>query len=217
MKIGVIIPTRGDRPEFLENCLRMLNAQTLQPHIVELIDFEPGEQCDITKRYRIGYDRLRNKGLDGIAFIEDDDWYRPDYLEIMTTEWMKRGCPDLFGTMYTIYYHLRLKAWFEFQHDRRASAMNTLIKPDLNFEWCPDHEAYTDLHLWKIALNGMTFRPKQVIAMGIKHGIGMCGGRNHTDRLNRFVNHDKELRFMKSVMDAESFEFYSKFEFKLTI
>lgn len=213
MKIGVIIPTRGDRPGFLENCLRMLSCQTVQPDIVEVVDFPASDKCDITKRYRMGYDRLRDKGLDVIALMEDDDWYCREYLEIMIKEWVKTK-PDLFGTMYTIYYHIGIRGWFKFDHDRRSSAMNTLIKPDLDFAWCADHEPYTDIHLWKTLrgiLTSRTFMPDRHIALGIKHGIGMCGGRNHTDRLHRYVNIDHDLNFLRSIMDEESLEFYAKF------
>ena len=82
--IGVIIPDRGDRPKFLENCLRMLKAQTMQPTIIEIVNDAPfSDEKDITLRYRLGYERLRNKEIEVIALIENDDWYAPDYLEIM--------------------------------------------------------------------------------------------------------------------------------------
>ncbi|MCE3278017.1 MAG: hypothetical protein K0S44_208 [Bacteroidetes bacterium] len=220
MRVGVIIPSRGDRPQLLDNCLRMLKNQTVQPEIIELVNHLPeSKECDITKRYREGYDRLRNKAIDVIALMEDDDYYSPQYLESMLGVWEKKKRPDLLGTDYTIYYHIKLFSYFIMHHMERASAMNTLIKPDLNFEWCPDNEPYTDLHLWDLVskgkLNGVVFHPTKHYSIGIKHGVGMCGGRSHTDRLHRYQgNHstqDYSKDFLREHMDAESFNFYSNY------
>jgi hypothetical protein len=211
MKIGVIIPDRGDRPAFLENCLRMLKAQSLQAACIELVNDPPlNDQCDITFRYRTGYDRLRNKGLDLIAFIENDDWYGVDYLKYMSSEWLRMDRPDLLGTKQTVYYHIKLRSHFTMYHNRRSSAMNTFIRPDMDIVWCPDHEAFTDIHLWT-KMTGKLINSQGVYSMGIKHGIGKCGARCHVDRLNRYIFDDKDLNFLKEKMDAESFNFYSNY------
>ena len=209
----VIIPDRGDRPDFLANCMRMIKAQTIQPDIIEIVSDPPeNDQPDITKRYRIGYERLRNKGLDCIFLVENDDWYAPFYFEYMVLNWVKSGAPSIFGTGYTIYYHLKLKAWHKMGHDERASAMNTLIKPDLDFEWCKDEDPYTDQHLWKI-LKGVTIFPEILISIGMKHGIGKCGGAFHTDRFKRYINADPDMLWLKRKIDLESFNFYSQIKF----
>ena len=231
-KIGVIVPYRGDRPRFFENLKRMLNAQTLQPTIIEFVDFPPaGENKDITVRYREGYERLRGKGLDVIALMEVDDWYAPDYLEVMYNEWEKEGRPDIFGQTYTIYYHIKEFGYFTMHHiePARSSAMNTFIKPDLNLTWPPDFDPYTDVHLWKFAdinqhqfiapahrLRGVVFTPKKHICLGIKHGVGLCGGGSHIHGLERYTYtrngvEDKEKKFLRETMDAVSFEFYSNY------
>lgn len=211
MKIGVIIPDRGDRPEFLRNCIRMMEAQKVKPSDIYVVGHAPtDESCDITKRYRIGYEFFRGKGFDLLSFIENDDAYTSDYFEVMSRLWLNNGSPDIFGTNYTIYYHLKLNAWHKYLHDRRASAMNTFIKPDLDIEWCSDSYPYTDLHLWS-KLKGIAVDPGKLISIGMKHGTGMCGGAYHTDRLNRFVNNDSNKSFLKRSLDTESFKFYSKF------
>lgn len=208
MKIGIIIPTRNDRPHFLRNCLRMIDAQTVQPEIVELISEPPVlNGCDITWRYRKGYERLRNKGLDAIFLMEDDDWYSPDYIEIMLKEWEGNSRCDIFGTRYTIYYHILYHQHFTMYHQDRASAMNTLIKPDLHFLWCDDSDPYTDMHLWQ-ALKGYTFVPEKIISIGIKHGVGLTGGHTHTNKLHRYK--EKNIK-LSEVMDKESCEFYTNY------
>lgn len=210
MRIACLIPTRGDRPLFLENCLRMLNNQTVLISHIEIVDDSPvNNTCDITWRYRNGYDRLRNKGFDVIALIEDDDYYAPDYLETIIRAWEAHGKPELFGTSYTIYYNLREKSWLTMHHSTRSSAMSTLIKPDLLFPWTCDNDPYTDIWLWKL-LNGVIFVPKKHICIGIKHGIGLCGGQHHTTKLERYTNKDPDQISLKEWTDPESFIFYSQ-------
>lgn len=224
VKIAVIIPTRGDRSLLLQNCLRMLDAQTLQTPYIYAVDYPPlSNEKDITQRYKKGYNQLSNTfgRIDLIAFIEDDDYYAPDYLETMAAEWLRAGKPDIIGNSTSIYYHLKLKKYFSLNHPSRASAMNTLIKPGLTFPWCADNYEYTDAHLWKLAnikftnppiLKGHLFVPNKIISFGIKHGSGLVGGRFHNDRLERYINDDADLSFLKQNCDAESFKFYSEFE-----
>jgi glycosyltransferase involved in cell wall biosynthesis len=209
MKVGIIIPTRGDRQIFLSNCIRLIENQTLQPWIIEIIDEAPkSDKCDITYRYRLGYDRLRNKNLDVIAFIEDDDWYANNYLETMCGHFEKKQRPKLLGLSHTIYYNLRVLKWYKMVHSQRSSAMNTLIRPDMNFKWSIDEDPYTDAYLWH-HLKGEIIVPEKEICLGIKHGIGKCGGKLHTTHMDLYKNNDPEKKFLKEIVDNESFEFYN--------
>lgn len=217
IRIGIIIPTRGDRPLFLENCKRMIEAQKfLGTALVCIVDNAPESDAkDITKRYRHGYDSLRGHLLDVIFLIEDDDFYAPDYFTTMLQAWESVGKPDLFGTRQTIYYHLKLRRYYTMFHEQRSSAMSTMIKPDLNFAWCPDTEVYTDNWLYS-QLQYKLFKPDKIICLGIKHGVGKTGGEAHTTNLDAYYKmstaaDDENLAFMKQVMDVDSFEFYSNY------
>lgn len=222
MNIGIVVPDRGDRVELMRNCMRMIKAQTLQTINLKVVNYQPrSEKRDITQRYREGYEfftKLKDMGqrVDLIAFMENDDWYAPDYLETMVKGWIIYGKPQLFGTNYTIYYHLKLKKYFRMDHFTRASACNTFIKPYLKIDWPQDDEPFTDLYLWtKSKLNGVTFKPTKHISLGIKHGTGLTGGTSHIDRLDRYTGHrgvdDGGLKFLKETMDEESFKFYSTY------
>jgi hypothetical protein len=211
LRIGIIIPDRNDRPILLHNCMRMLAAQTLQPEIINVVNYLPkSEKCDITERYRTGYDQLRGKNLDLIAFIENDDYYCANYLEFMAKQWILSEKPDILGLNHTIYYHIRTFEHFTMFHNTRSSAMNTVIKPDLDLKWGHDNDPYTDVWLWNL-LKGIIITPEKEACLGIKHGIGLCGGQNHTDHMDRFINKDHDKAFLRSVMDLESFEFYSNY------
>ena len=62
MKLGVLIPTRGDRSKFLSQAKNLLSKQTLKPDEINIVDFKPSdEKKDITKRYRIGCEQLFNE------------------------------------------------------------------------------------------------------------------------------------------------------------
>lgn len=211
LKLAVLIPDRGDRPLFLANFKRMLAAQTLQPDHVELVDYEPeSNQVDIMQRYRRGYEKLTSMGeFDVIALMENDDWYHPEYLEMMVHAWGIGGKPDIFGTDYTIYYHIREFAWMNMNHYSRSCAMSTLIKPGLTIEWGADHDPYADIHIWQQIKNKITFKPSKHYCLGIKHGNGLCGGGHHTDKIERYINKDHDKVWLKYVMDIASFEFYS--------
>lgn len=207
MKIGVLIITRGDRPKFLEQAKKMLKQQTLQPNEICIVDDEPlSNDIDITYRYRIGFERLKDK-VDVIIFVENDDYYSPKYIETMVTAWVENGKPELFGIAETIYYHLKLKAFNIIKHDGRASAMSTMVSTKLDIDFPKDNEPFFDLHLWK-TYKGVTFKPKEPINIGIKHGIGKCGGKGHLLSF-RYDNEDTEMKWLKSKVDNESFKFYS--------
>ena len=153
---------------------------------------------------------LRNKQLDVIAFIENDDWYHKDYFRLMTNAWQQHGKPDIFGTRYTIYYHLFQKAWFTMNHVSRSSAMSTFIKPDLDLTWTVDEDPYTDIHLWMNINNRITWKPDFHVCLGMKHGVGKCGGHNHVDQMHRFENLDSESKFLIETLDEESLKFYTQ-------
>lgn len=207
LKIAVLVPHRNDRPQFLANLRRMLDAQTLRPEVICEVDYAPlSSACDISQRYRKGYEFLCNRGFDFIALMEVDDWYSPDYLETVAKAWIEKGKPQIFGQSYTIYYHIFLRRWFTMNHRHRSSAMNTILVPDLVFHWPLDHDPYTDLHLWR-HIPGMTWTPEKHICLGIKHGIGMVGGHNHNSRMDRYINPDNGL--FEKTLDPESFKFYT--------
>lgn len=229
MKIAVLIPDRGDRPEFLAQTQVMINNQTLQPNHVEVIDY-PAKSAlpDITERYRIGYEKLSAIGFDVILFMENDDYYSPDYINEMIYEWIVAGCPDLFGTTFTTYYHIGLRKYFTFYHEERSSMMNTLIKPGLQINWPPNHEIFTDMFLWtrQDCFNGSKalWTPSDDLSIGIKHGVGKCGGRQHSTGLHRYTltgglgnerssgHDDSDLKWLSNRVGQDSIlKFYKSF------
>lgn len=236
MRIAVIIPDRGDRPQFLNQCLKMMDAQTLKPATIILQNYKAeSDKPDITQRYRRGYERVSELNInhpgceyDLIFFVENDDYYTKYYIEDMVTQWKLAGKPDLFGTGYTIYYHIGLRKYFTFNHPTRASMMSTCIKPNLEINWPVDNESFTDMHLWtqEKCFKGSkkVWAPNTHLSIGIKHGVGLCGGRQHSTGLHRYTinggqgnesaggRDDAELKWLyQNVKEESIFNFYKSF------
>lgn len=211
IKVGVLVPTRGNRPEFLQQCKHLISQQTVAPFKVLIRDEKPDNDLpDITKRYRLGSKQLFSEGCTVVLFWEDDDWYAPNYIERMLFEWIKAGKPQIFGVGQSTYYHLFVHKYHTITHPGRASNMATLVtKAVTKIEWCSDDFPYTDLHLWKV-LDGATFVPEKPVCMGLKHGIGMVGGGGHQHDWYRYDNDDKHEEHLLKTTGSD-FLFYHSF------
>lgn len=212
MKIAVVIPTRGDRPMFVDHALRLVTQQTRPADFIVLVNDPPetGEK-DITLRYRIGLERAWEAGADVAFLMEDDDWYSPFYIGAMILEWEKRHRPPLFGIGYSIYYHIIREKIMRLEHIGRASAYNTMVTRGLDINFPADSDPFFDLHLWKYHRGGQTWSPERPLSLGIKHGIGLCGGKGH-QMMSRYV--DPEYGFLQSTVDETSYFFYAEIRAK---
>lgn len=216
MKIGVLIPTRGDRPELLNFAIRQMERQTRKPDVIELVNDAPlsGDK-DITWRYRIGCERIFAKGVDVVLLIEDDDWYDATYIERLVGEWEKAGKPGIFGIGNTTYYHLGIKAYNEEIHTGRASAMSTLLtKVVQNIQWAKDNYVWTDIDLWK-KIPGKTVMFERLLSLGVKHGIGLTGGIGHNAKWGGYKHKDPDMNWLMNTVDQEAFEFYKNMASRL--
>ena len=186
----------------------LLSKQTQKPDFIEVVDDIPNSiQKDITYRYRVGCDRLVSKGADVIVFWEDDDWYADTYIQKMIEYWCTCSRPHIFGTSFTIYYHLKIRKWLRQNHEGRASAMNTIVSKDIiNIQWPDDSESFLDLHLWK-NIKGRAVELTKIHSIGIKHGVGLCGGGGHKNTM-WYKNNDPHMSWLASHVDKKSLEFY---------
>lgn len=211
IKIGVVIPTRGDRTAFLKQAKELLSKQTLAPDFIEIVDFKPkSNEIDIKKRYEIGCKNLFEKKCDVVIFWEDDDWYSSRYIEIMIAAWVNANKPAIFGIGNSCYYHIFANKYLIINHPGRASMMSTMVtKAILNIDWGIENDAYADVIIWK-ELKGRTFIPPVRICLGVKHGIGMTGGGGHdSENFAHYNKIDKERMFLRSVVGTDIL-FYNK-------
>jgi len=210
MKTGVLIPTRGDREKFLNFAQQQIQEQTVKPDEVCIVDYKPVNSApDITKRYKDGLNELKKRGCEIVLFWEDDDFYAPYYIEEMLRLHQQHGSPDIFGVDSTIYYNIFTRKWAMFKHPGRSSMMNTLVRTKAleGIKWCDDSYSFTDMHLWK-TLKGKSISVDKPLAVGIKHGIGLCGGGGHVNNWKAFSNYDADYSELLKFTNAKALNFY---------
>lgn len=205
MKFAIITPDRGDRPEFTNFCLHQIDSQKLPrssfTHIH--VNYPPkSDQVDLIDRVKHGVSQAKMLGYDWVLIMENDDAYPADYVSRFLP-FMENN--DFIGDDRTIYYNLRSRTYSLFDHPHRASLFTTAFRISAlnNFEW-PTEGPNLDIMLWKYARH----RRRKFIhtgAVGIKHGIGKCGGIGHTRRLRY---NDDDMSFLKERVNSEAYIFY---------
>lgn len=213
-RFAVVLPTRGDRPQFLNHALHQLKNQSIQPEEIFIVNDPPkGNEKDITKRYKLGVQRALAKNHNIIFFIEDDDWYHPRYLETMLNKWKEAGKPPTFGINDTYYYHIGIHKYLYMKHPGRSSMFCTMVTDSISrLKWPNDRYAFVDMKLWK-QIPGKTFSlGTDIIAIGIKHGIGLTGGGGHTPNFK--WSHVNQQNWFRGIIGEESFNFYNSINVK---
>lgn len=216
IKVAVVIPTRCDRPQLLEHGMRLLAAQSVQPDRVIIVNDPAPDSTkkDITWRYRVGCERaFADQSIDLAICWEDDDWYSPDYIKIMSNQWQALGRPVIMGIGNTYYYHLKLKKWVFNTHQTRASMFTTVLSREVlrdTVKWPDMNYAFTDIALWK-QLMGPTFTLLNPIAIGIKgYNEGrLFGGLGHTSH-QMYKNSDPNMQWLGNIVGLDSLDFYKK-------
>lgn len=213
MKVGVITPTVSkERKPFLDFLKSRMEKQTYQPAYWDIIDYpNTTGQIDIAKRYRKGIKKAFDNNCDLILLMEDDDYYPLNYIDEMKKAWVRVGKPSVIGVEPTIYYHLGCHGirdhGFLLQH---CSAFCTGVAAGVDVDVCADNEPFFDIALWKV--NGGTKITLMNLPIGIKHGIGMCGGAYHS-RSARFKKFDDcDQTWLRMHVDKEAFDFYKNIE-----
>lgn len=122
--IALVMPTRMEKQRIplIKYAGVQQAKQTLQPEIIEVIDYAPKDSSkkDVTERYRFGYERAEKKGADLVLAWEDDDWYDKNYINVMVNAWVKAGKPVLIGIAQTLYYNIFNQKYLTLKHLEEA-------------------------------------------------------------------------------------------------
>lgn len=192
---------RGDRPELLEFCKYQLSRMEVKPDHSFFIDFPPkNDKIDLVWRVFEGIHRAAEMGFDLVFIVENDDFYDSTYFNHIPDA-------DFIGESNTIYYNLRNKTYQNFSHPGRSSLFTTGFKISALKGFRPNYnERFLDISLWKHAnLTGKNMVFRETGAIGIKHNIGLCGGKGHVLRMR---NSDENLEWLKENVDSDAYEFY---------
>ena len=195
--ITVITPT-GGRPEGMALADRWMQAQTFQDFKwIVLDDCDPAtpkpERADkIIRpnwRWQLGGNTqhasmlaLLDAAGDKVIVVEDDDYYGPEYIELMADALTRH---DQVGECNALYYHVGLRQWKDMNNAGHASLCSTAVKgagKNALIAMCRAGHRMIDINLWR-SRPGHLFKSR--FSVGIKGlpgraGIGvghrMCGG-----------------------------------------
>lgn len=200
--LTLLTPT-GCRPEAFELCQRWMAHQTYQGPVrwivvddgetpqdvtfqregwtVEVLRPRPYWQPGKNTQHRNFLAGLERIGPDDrLLFIEDDDYYSPQWLEIINH---KLDEHDLVGQGCNHYYHVRTGAIKLNDNMQHASLCASAIKGREAIEvfrtQCIRGHRLIDLQLWKHCRNKQVFKGLHVIGMkGLPGRAGIAGGHN---------------------------------------
>jgi len=207
LKVAVLIPSRGDRNALLIRTIQRIEKSTRLPDFLELVNYTPdSNRIDLSERLKAGYSVLRDK-TDLILIIEDDDWYSEHYINMMCDRWLAEGEPDLIGISNTLYYHIFSQRYVQLKHPGHSSLCCTGIKGGLDINFGKPGNAFVDMHLFGSGMSKFLFGYENIM-VGIKHGIGRCGGAAHKPDGGMFKHKDNNFEYLRSIVGNESADFY---------
>lgn len=194
-----LITVTGNRPEAWGLCQQFMQRQTYEGpvrwiivddgEIAQPITFEregwslevlrpepfwqPGQNTQ-SRNLRAAFDCISDE--ERIVFIEDDDWYSPNWLAIVDTQLAQA---DLVGERLAFYYNIRLKQYQQLRNGSHSSLCSTAIKGKaiaIFKSVCQANHKFIDIALWRTPMPRRLFTSWEVI--GIKGlpgrgGIGM--------------------------------------------
>lgn len=205
---SLITVDRGDRRPLFNHCLNQVSRLTasFDSHII--INRPPKSfKPDIKERVHEGYLQAVDKGIDWLVMIESDDFYPAEYLHRVL---LHADTSDFIGCEFSYYYNLVNRTWDKLEHKGRSSLYTTAFRVSAmkNFAWHRADDVFLDINIWNYAKR---FRRTFINAgaIGIKHGIGLTGGKGHK---TIFKNRDPELKWLEARVDKESMEFYKSLQ-----
>lgn len=184
--------------------MKQLSRMSTSPDKVYHINYPPrSEQFDLVDRISDGVFQAHKDGIEWVFVIENDDYYPFNYFDRFMP-YMEAY--DFVGQDYSTYYNLKNCTYKTFDHPYRSSLFTTAFRIEAlnNFEWPDNSKPFLDIALWKYA----RFRRKKFIdtgAVGVKHGLGLCGGKGHKFTMQ---NKDEGLHYLRANTDEIGFQFY---------
>lgn len=215
MKITAITATY-QRPEAMELCAKYLKRQTRQPdQWLVLHGPEP-----MPRKILRAIEENQIEG-DVVAFVEDDDYFRSDWLQ-WVHDGVERGY-QIVGEGNAVYYNPRFRWWSECHNVRHAALVQTAVHRDTlelvanvirSFE-----SPFFDTRVWQLDVNKFLALPERHEdrrVIGIKGLYGAAGySTEHGAQFPAGTHADPSMaqlwRWIKG--DAAA---YAKFKLQLT-
>jgi glycosyltransferase involved in cell wall biosynthesis len=232
-KTTVLITPTGARREQINLCQRWMQNQTYTgkvtwvivddayPRTIESIDRPGWEIIKVypTPAWATGQNtQARNiatginvalnncKDIEAIFIIEDDDYYKPVYLEKMM---LKFNGFDLIGEMRTVYYNVVTRRWVTNPNNVHSSLFQTAftLKVINVFENSLWHK-FIDCEFWRTSENKYLFSDGN-LAIGMK-GMPGRGGIGAGHKMARNMREDLRMDYLKSQI-GKDYEYYQRY------
>jgi len=233
-----LITATGGRPWQFDLCQKFMKRQTYNgdvlwiivddcyPRSTDIVQPDFKEKWQIVKAYpsppwrvgqntqgrniEAGLDELKKyPDIETIFIIEDDDYYRPIYLERMMSNWS--ACKIL-GETKTIYYNPITRRYAVNPNTGYASLFQTAFSRELiPLLKAVKGNRFIDGALWKVATDKKLFHEND-LAIGIKGLPGRAGiGAGHSNSYYGMIP-DIEMKFLKSKIgdDADIYKDFYK-------
>lgn len=201
------MPDRCDRPELFAFAVKQINRMGFGEAAYIMNERPISGEVDLVWRIKEGVKMAKRDGFEFVIVIEDDDFYCEEYLLRLQDYWNY----DFVGFSTTTYYNIKMKTWQKFNHPGRSSLFCTGFRisalSDNFWNRMKDTERFLDVKIWEEANRSgakVLLMPENP-CIGIKHGIGMTGGKGHKIAL---ANHDPEMKWLRERVDQEAFQFY---------
>lgn len=147
------------------------------------------------RNMRMALDHVKKlTNVEAVFIVEDDDYYKPVYLD----EMMKRlGDNDVIGETRTIYYNVRTRRYITNANTIHASLFQTAFKPRVIDDMYNSlNDKFIDAKFWKITKGKKYLFAAGNLSVGIKGLPGRGGiGAGHGNLLNMHLDIDyKKLK-----------------------
>jgi len=209
VRIVVITPTRGDRPQFMEHCRWLVRQQTLQPDEHIVIDYPPvSDEPDYYDRALTGLTQaMRGDGKTLAMFFEDDDYYRRDYIATMYEQWKAHGEPSVFGAFGRYMYNV-VSRRFQRPQQYEGSGFAALCQTAVSeMPSALQRGEILDIPLWRAARTKGVFVNHDIFT-SIKHQSGLRGTTEHEYTMTHGEQDGPDMPFLRARVDPYSFVFY---------
>ena len=216
------ITCTGDRNVVFKFCEMWMSRQTKLPDQWIIVDDGKGPTEVVFNGCNVQYIRREPKmddpphtlGLnlctalphvkgDKVIFIEDDDYYKPQYIEKMD-QWLDKS--NICGQPNAIYYNLKYRWWQKHPNTKHASLCQTGIRRDLIrflIPLCEDNLRYIDIDLWRIVQGRKYLDMGERLCVGLKGLPGRGGiGMGHDDHDTNDPDYSKFITFLGEDADV---------------
>jgi len=249
MKVTIVTCT-GDRPEAFSLCEKYMARQTRKPDQWFVLDDGEHPLAITPYSHAVGQTRISNPKWRGVSsmiaklrwlflesyqqiigdvvfFIEDDDWYDPEYIDrvmsLFETSEKANATLTAYGEPYAYYFNIKHRWWLRHSNIRHASLCQTAVHlsalQTIQEILREQQNPFFDVALWARLLGSKTILSlrgdNHPLVIGIKGMPGRKGyGVGHKESPPKNSIEDTNLEKLGTLIPSEDVEIYRSYYLK---